>query len=84
MPSPREEQLEFHDALAQAVIQWSMVEASLLEAFTRFIASTNANAVSAAFHAVINFNAKLEMINGAAAYTLTEEQFQQGDVAPRD
>jgi hypothetical protein len=65
----RKHSKEFLSTLASAILGWQYVEAELFFMFAALVRG-NFPAMSAAFHAVVNFNTRLEMVDQAAAVTL--------------
>jgi hypothetical protein len=53
---------EFFEAYGRAMLQWQYVEANLFLIFSSLIRGRDHHAVSAAYHAVVNLNSKLDMI----------------------
>ena len=70
MAIEREEEQEFLETLAWAITQWQYVEMELYRVFLGCIKPRNQAVVSAAFHAVINFNTRLAMTDAAAHIAL--------------
>ena len=65
-PRPTSEELgNFQAALGSAVAAWQLVEMMLQFTFQAVIESPHRSAVSAVYHSVVNFRARLEMIDAA-------------------
>lgn len=63
---------EFLSELAIAILKWQQIEAELFFIFTSLVQG-RLPAMSAVFHSVVNFNARLEMIDEAAAVMLNAD-----------
>jgi hypothetical protein len=63
---------EFFETYGRAMLQWQFVEANLFLIFNSLIRGRDHHIVSAAYHAVINFNSKLEMITEAIQVAFPE------------
>lgn len=59
------QQREFYEALGRAISQWAMVEDAIYHTFRTIIDPGDWVGAAAAFHAVINANTKLDMIDAA-------------------
>jgi hypothetical protein len=68
------EQQLFFAALGKAISQWAWVEYHLFHVYVRLVRPELFRATSASFHAVINFNSKLAMVDAAASVALTKEE----------
>ncbi len=66
----REQQLEFMETLAAAITQWQPVEMSLFGVFSALLGPAHYAIASAAFHAIINFNTRLAVVDAAAHVAL--------------
>jgi hypothetical protein len=65
---------ELYQAIGEAITTWASVEDQLADLFAYFIAGdAQSLTAKAAFHAVINFNAKRAMMDEAAQWRIGEE-----------
>lgn len=73
------ETTEFHAAIGAAIQRWTRVEMSLYLIFMELIRPPKRRqaAFSAAFHSIINFNSKLQMVDAAAAFSLEYRKDQK-------
>jgi hypothetical protein len=66
-PIPTEEHVnEFLQTFARAILAWGYVEMNLYLIFQTLMVSRRKEAVSAAYHSVINLKARLDMVNATA------------------
>jgi hypothetical protein len=63
-------EIAFRNEFAQAFIHWQFVESELFKIFSYLVASSQGGALTAAFHAVINFNSKVAMTDAAGQFLL--------------
>ena len=64
---------EFFAALGEAIASWYWVELRLFYMISRLLGFKNIKAAGAAFSAVINFNARLTMVDSAFQTTIRNE-----------
>lgn len=69
-----EERLQFYAAIGEAITTWAEIEGNLFDLYARLLKSNHYQALSAAYHSVINFNSRLKMVDAAATYTLTRKR----------
>jgi hypothetical protein len=63
---------EFFEAYGRAMLGWQYVEAELFLIFSSLIRGKDHHVVSAAYHAVVNLNSKLDMITEAIQVAFPE------------
>ena len=61
-------QIEFYATLGHAITTWAHVEQSLFMVYFRAIGSPYSHSPSAAFFSIINFNAKLTMVDSVMTF----------------
>ena len=73
----KEQQTEFLCAFATTILVWQYVENEIFMIFNTLLAPAEPEAVSAAFYAVINFQARLSMVNEAFLVRVQENTLRE-------
>lgn len=63
--APTEIPREFYENLGHAVSAWAHVEEGLFTVFWRLLGGADFNVLSAAFHSVVSFKARVDMVDAA-------------------